>query len=613
MKKNIILLFSFMSVLALVSFHFYQQKVSDELRYTDEIFFKHSKAYSSTIQDLTNRVALVFINQIQRPEIIDIISQANKTSDKAELSLLRQKLEQNVQTLYKTLQLDSISNLHFHLPGAISFYRAHKPSKFGDSLVQARPSIVKLNQTREYIAGYESGKFLNAYRNIIPLFDQTEFIGSVEVSYTERKMVQELEQATQNKYDFLVDRSIFKNDVLTSEKFKYTSSLLYPEFVMKHENLLSSKQHMSFPYQALVTQLRKQVSLEKLKQFKSFSEVVYLDDTFIVSWLPVKNIAGDQVAYVVSYEKDSGKIAEIRAEFWFNLVISTLLLGGLFYFIKYQQRKNESLELEKKYFDLVFNSQTDYVVLTRGLFISDANRALLDFLEFDTLQDFRKVHDCICDYFEVIDKPDYIYKDKDGQNWVDTVQNNPDIDYKAQIKQGGKTYTVSVAATPIHFDKEKRSIVVMSDISKLLDIQQNLEEAVQEKTSALQKYVDLVDENVIISSTDKDGRITFASHAFQEISGYRQEELIGKKHNIVRHPEMEAQLYKDLWRTISNGETWQGEIRNRKKGGGDYWVDARIYPDYNELGEIMGYTAIRMDITYRKELEAILNAKGSAL
>ncbi len=111
------------------------------------------------------------------------------------------------------------------------------------------------------------------------------------------------------------------------------------------------------------------------------------------------------------------------------------------------------------------------------------------------------------------------------------------------------------------------------------------------------------DKYVIASRTDTKGIITYASKEFCKISGYKESELIGKPHNIVRHPDMPKEAFKELWESIKAGDTWIGEVKNLKKDGGVYWVKATISPSYDlETGELLGYNAIREDITHQKEV-----------
>lgn len=119
------------------------------------------------------------------------------------------------------------------------------------------------------------------------------------------------------------------------------------------------------------------------------------------------------------------------------------------------------------------------------------------------------------------------------------------------------------------------------------------------------KYVDIINETVITSSSDLTGRIVYVSEAFCKISGYTQEELLHKNHNILRDPASPKLLYQDLWTTIKENKIWEGEIRNKRKNGTFYWVQAKISPVYDEFGEKIGYTSIRQDITDKKIIEEI--------
>ena len=132
-----------------------------------------------------------------------------------------------------------------------------------------------------------------------------------------------------------------------------------------------------------------------------------------------------------------------------------------------------------------------------------------------------------------------------------------------------------------------------------------LEDAIKEKTIELQKSIDIISENVIYSRTDKKGVITYASKAFCKISEYSLEELLGEPHNIIRHSDMSKEAFRDMWETIEAGNQWSGEVKNLKKNGGFYWVQANISPEYNSNGELIGYAAVRHDITHKKEIEEL--------
>jgi aerotaxis receptor len=106
-----------------------------------------------------------------------------------------------------------------------------------------------------------------------------------------------------------------------------------------------------------------------------------------------------------------------------------------------------------------------------------------------------------------------------------------------------------------------------------------------------EEYV--VSGSVIISQTDLNGVITYANRMFCEVSGYKIDELIGKAHNIVRHPDMPAIIFTKMWETIQGGQAWNGLIKNLRKDGMYYWVETEILPVKDENNEITGYIAAR--------------------
>jgi PAS domain S-box-containing protein len=106
------------------------------------------------------------------------------------------------------------------------------------------------------------------------------------------------------------------------------------------------------------------------------------------------------------------------------------------------------------------------------------------------------------------------------------------------------------------------------------------------------REVVLDDESTIVTKTDLKGIITYANKDFCQISGFSQEELLGKNHNIVRHPDMPPAAFADLWRTVKAGKPWSGLVKNRCKNGDHYWVHAHVAP-IEENGQTVGYSSMR--------------------
>jgi len=97
---------------------------------------------------------------------------------------------------------------------------------------------------------------------------------------------------------------------------------------------------------------------------------------------------------------------------------------------------------------------------------------------------------------------------------------------------------------------------------------------------------------LIVSRTDLQGVITHVNESFVTMSAYNEAELIGQPHHILRHPDMPAAAFKDLWNTVMEKRKWHGYVKNLRKDGGYYWVYATVIPNIRQ-GEVVGYTSVR--------------------
>lgn len=131
--------------------------------------------------------------------------------------------------------------------------------------------------------------------------------------------------------------------------------------------------------------------------------------------------------------------------------------------------------------------------------------------------------------------------------------------------------------------------------------------SIDKNIKLLDEYKSVVDRSSIVSKTTPSGIITYVNDQFCEIAEYSREELIGKPHNIIRHPDMSQDVFSVVWDTLHQKRSWNGVIKNRKKDGSPYWVNATINPILDLNGNIEEYIAIRSDITetilLHKELE----------
>lgn len=141
--------------------------------------------------------------------------------------------------------------------------------------------------------------------------------------------------------------------------------------------------------------------------------------------------------------------------------------------------------------------------------------------------------------------------------------------------------------------------------SRSLIIDQDLLDELMEQTHLLKHYKEMIDKNTIVSMTDESGFITYISEAFENVSGYSKQEVIGRTHALFRHPDTPKSFYTDMWHTLKTVHVWDGEVKNKRKDGEVYWL--RLHIEYNKdsKGNFIGYSATGHDISNKIHLEIL--------
>ncbi len=164
-------------------------------------------------------------------------------------------------------------------------------------------------------------------------------------------------------------------------------------------------------------------------------------------------------------------------------------------------------------------------------------------------------------------------------------------------RKDGYTMDFSLSMSPVR-NKGSGIIgvaIIARDMTSHYSVKRQLEDTLYE----LGEFKSALDEHAIVATTDARGRITYVNDKFCAISKYSREELIGQDHRLVNSGYHPKEFIRDLWKTISAGQVWHGEICNRAKDGAEYWVDTTIVPFRDKEGDIRQYIAIRADITKR--------------
>ncbi|KON68956.1 hypothetical protein AKG34_09280 [Peribacillus butanolivorans] len=177
-----------------------------------------------------------------------------------------------------------------------------------------------------------------------------------------------------------------------------------------------------------------------------------------------------------------------------------------------------------------------------------------------------------------------------------------EIIHQFGIHRDGHTFSLFFRVNAFSLEKEVYYLVVFHKVKD----QSRLN---QQQTYPINELVDLMyalDESTIVAFTDEKGKIQSINKKFCEVSQYSAAELIGKDHRIINSGYHSKEFMQNLWRTISTGSVWRGEIKNRAKDGTYYWVDTTIVPFLNEIGSPYKYLAIRKEITeYKRVVEEL--------
>ena len=268
------------------------------------------------------------------------------------------------------------------------------------------------------------------------------------------------------------------------------------------------------------------------------------------------------------------------------------------------KNKMQLVQEERDFIKELLDSQKNIILVNNSKEILQVNKSFFDFFdEYNTLDEFKNKHGCVCDYF--IKEDGYIYTFED-KNWIEYIVGNESIEHKVKIKHNDITSIFLVDVNRVA--NGEKFIVSFTNITKSEEYKRSLENA----NKLLLEYKKAVDASAIVSKTDKHGKITYVNSQFIDISGYSKEELIGKNHNIVRDHDTPKETFKEMWETILNKKIWKGQIKNRKKNGDYYVVHATISPIVDASGKIIEFIALRFDITdIYKAREKALKAEAA--
>ncbi|MBN2638447.1 MAG: PAS domain S-box protein, partial [Bacteroidales bacterium] len=186
------------------------------------------------------------------------------------------------------------------------------------------------------------------------------------------------------------------------------------------------------------------------------------------------------------------------------------------------------------------------------------------------------------------------YSDERKENIINSLKNNETVYFEEKkIRKNGDEYWTECTLNLINLKGKDLVLSVNREITE--------KKKTEDRLRQLSYVVEQNPASIVI--TDLNGTIEYINPKFTDLTGYFPEEAIGENPRVVKSGKMDQSIYKELWETITNGETWKGELLNRKKNGELFWELASISPLKNEADEITHYVGVKEDITKRKKHE----------
>ncbi len=351
---------------------------------------QHTQALATTYQasllTYAKATSILFSERIKQPEIIRLMAAASSTRGDAQIPH-RASLYRLLSPTYRNLRELGIRQLHFQTVNGDSFLRFHEPQKFGDNLLEARPSIREVLSTGKPVQGFEAGRVKSGFRFVHPLFDGERLIGSVETSISFRTIRDAMHQLQpSHEFHFVLAKTKTLPILFDSERWLYGESGIHPEFLVEDPQVTLPDSPP--PPSAQIIEINRQLFasdkvMSGMKTFRAFSLTVALNGKpWIVSLLPIKDVSGTPSAYLLAYSP-APFVEVLREEFRAQFGLMLLTLGILLVLLLRLLKSRERLIQEQRNLTAITETMGD------GLYVLDEdgkvvliNAAALELLGF---------------------------------------------------------------------------------------------------------------------------------------------------------------------------------------------------------------------------------------
>ena len=450
-------------VLSIIIYSVIKQKYDQDIeQYKQNVMAQTLLEHDSILNNNKAIAELIFTREINMPYIKKLVKDRK-----------RDVLYNFLKSSYKELQERyNIRQLHFHLPDSTSFLRMHRPKKFGDSLKGIRESVDFVNKEKVPFVGFEEGRIYNGFRHVFPLIHEGQHIGSVEISFGIYSFIDNyLDSFNVKRVNFLVNKNIINEKVFKSEQSNYIKS---PVKGFYFDKIVVDK--LAKVNKAIVPQEKNKKTLDEISNniYKGQPFTAYfkeIDELAIV--IPLINQLNERVIGSINISKNVPFIQNRNNEFHQLIITIIIVLAFIMVFIYREILTRTKLNHELQKNQIILDSQSSFILITNGIQIKASNKSMLEFFGYETLKEFKKEHDCICDFFEGTEE--YLHKEMGDLNWFEYIYQNPTKNHLVQMRDiNGELYIFYIELNTKNKIDNEDYIISFIDITNFKNMEQQL-------------------------------------------------------------------------------------------------------------------------------------------
>ena len=565
----------------------YWREVDNHLQRLDAT---RQTAFSSALDGYQRMIEVFYEERFNLPPTAALLERAAGAGE-SEQALLRGRLYRRFFSSYENLQRKGVRTLQFVLSDGESFLRFNRPDLFGDRIVDDRPMLKSVLQGFPQGGILENGRVYPCYRFAFPITGEQGVVGIVDfgVSFDAiRNSLLRVASTGNTQYRFILRRDLFESVSHPSSRALFRTSRIDPNYLVEGAEYPSLE---SDNLSRIESHLRSDETVKQaFENGDSLSTEICLrsDNCYAVSLQAVIDSHQQTAGYILSYTSMEA-FRYLRSSHLTAFLLGALLISIALYTFHHWLQITQRLRTISDHM-----AEGMYVMDTEGktLYVNPTACKILQYSKNQLLGQYanRQFH---------CDKNGGPLSVNDCMIQKHTLRGD---NYKSDDEhfrcQDGTTIRVSIVSSPFWTDGALSGSVVL-----FRDITQEYETKKRQQRSDV--AFSTLAEGVMV--TDAKGRIEAVNRAFSEITGYAEDEVLGKNPSLLKSGQHDKAFYDALWDQLILEGRWEGEIWNRRKNGQIYPEFLRIASVMGEHGNITEYVATFSDATEKRQHERQLH------